>query len=207
MWRTLPIVRCAVRLAHERALGMGAGEPVAHRVVDGMHGLDGEDIEVLPAAVPFPLQHVQPALCHGLISPTLLLGRRRANRNRLNQALAAEADVGQPLVLFTGDHQHHVRARTRDPGGPVAHAGLARRHRETSGQKHELKETVLLETVAAAAALHQRRLQRRGLEGHRTAHLNVEVFEGNGVDVRTVQRPQRRQGRSGAAPPKLIRRR
>ena len=34
------------------------------------------------------------------------------------------------------------------------------------------------------------------------AHLDVEIFEGNGVDVRTVQRPQRRQ--VGPEPPAEI---
>jgi hypothetical protein len=155
-----------------------------------MHRLHRENVEVLPARIRLALQDVPAALFDGAISPALLVAGRRPDHDRLDQSFATKPDVSQPLVAVAGNHQHHVGARTHRTVRPITHPRLAGRDGKSCGRQRQLEQAVLLKAVAAAPAIHQCRLQRLRIEGDHLPHLDIEIFERDGADVRTVPRPQ-----------------
>ena len=128
------------------------------------------------------------------IAPEELTGRRAvAERDRQQQPLGAEADVGDPAVAVRFDEQHHVGSR-QHRGRPIANPRHQARQREPELLQDGGKQQVVFEAVAAAAVADQLALDVVNREPDRSAEQDVEIFERNVRRMRQVQAGQRRCG-------------
>ena len=82
---------------HERRLGVSGGEPVVHLDIDGRDRLRDEPVHVTPVAVLKDLEdELGPLFDEPVAPPGLLALHIDLERNRVEQAAAAEPDIGQP---------------------------------------------------------------------------------------------------------------
>jgi hypothetical protein len=110
----------------------------------------------------------------------------------VQRRIGAEADVAEVLDAVDHRDQGHVR-----PGpavrGPGPHARLARRDPDAQLAQDGPEQRVVLEAVAPTGLPEQLRAHAGQVDADGTPPLHVQVLEGDGGDVRLVQRPERRE--------------
>src|SRR5580658_4562053 len=122
------------------------------------------------------------------IGPTEL--RRRLidpERNRQQQSLVAEADIGNITLARDIDHEKHVSTR-RD--FPRSHADSSREPRDTKPDllQRSGEQRVLLEAVAATTSMNQFGREAFEIEPDWFTHQHVEIFEGDMRRMSEVER-------------------
>jgi hypothetical protein len=175
----------------ERTSRVRARKPFSDLEVDRVDAVGHERVEVLPTPGDVTLQHLKRALYRHPVGHTTLLGRPAIQRDRFQESVAAKSDVRKPLTPFARHRQHHVRAGTHQPACVLPNARFAGFGCEPNRPEREHEKAVLLEAVPAPSLPDHLGLQRIGIECHRPAHLDVEVFKRYGADVRSMQPGQR----------------
>ena len=108
------------------------------------------------------------------------------------QHVAAETDINEVIIALGLDEQQAVHTRRLDAlRHRPAHARCRLLHREAELAQHIGEQRVVLEAIAAAAAINELRLQRGRVELDRTLEQRIEVFERNRLRMQGVQLAQR----------------
>src|SRR5689334_7309474 len=107
------------------------------------------------------------------------------HRDGPQQALAAEADVGQAGAVVQVDLEQHVGPGPR-AGAPEADAGSQGRHPEADVFQGGGEQRVLLEAVATAPAPDELGLEALQVDLDRATEEDIEVLEGNRRGVSLV---------------------
>ena len=178
--------------------GMRRGEPVARLEVDERDGCGDEARRVDPPVSRSPSAGQLGALLDDAEAPArphvLAAG---PERERLERAAEAEADVGVPVRAVGADSQDEMRSRPRSrPAGADADAREEQVDLRAERLERRLQEQVLLEAVAAAALGDELALEVLGGERHRDPAVGIEVLERDRGDCArctsaTLGRPRR----------------
>ena len=133
----------------------------------------------------------------------------RFQLQRRVEETGAEADVDQISVIGEIDLQQHVRlwpertARRGDPARPPGEPGDLK----AEGLKCGSEQQIVLETISAARAVDELGLHGSKVELDRTMEQRIDPFERDRLEMRSLERLQRRQigrGRTAIADPRQI---
>ena len=171
-------------LLHEDRVGMVRIQIVRGREIDPFLRRQVETVLVLPAAIAPGLEHVDPvrlAAQHETIHILADVGVQHRQAHGRADAVAAEAQVAQPVLAVQPQHQRHVGAGTT--------RGIEHRPRRHIAIRHaqrlhgHAEQAVDLVAVAAPAARQDLVGDVLGRQRHAQPGLHVQVFERHGVQL------------------------
>src|SRR5690625_837667 len=176
-----------IQAAIKAGIRVGAGVPVGHLAVDERHGSGAAFIDILPATATPDLMVPKAVF---LLQATRFMGGVLNDIGppfqRGGQGGRADPNIDQPAGAVTMDFNKHVGARHRLLAvvGAQAHARAQRPGVETQPAQRLEHQTVVLKTVAAAAAGDQLVENGLRLDFYRPAQQDVDIFKRDGLNMR-----------------------